>query len=74
MLWATRGSCVHGEGRGGSLIVIRNEVQAQEKTGKFGMVVRKTRAALQFPSGCRVPKSLFMEDVKIFQQNLNPGE
>lgn len=43
MLRATHGSCVHREGHGGPLIVIRNEVQAREKTGKFGMVMRKNR-------------------------------
>lgn len=69
MLRATRGSCVQGEGRGGSLIVIRDEMQAQEKkkTGKFGMVVREKPVSVSFP------KSLFVENVKIFQKK-NPGD
>lgn len=71
MLRATRGSCVHGEGRGGSLIVIRNEVQAQEKKTKN----REVWNGCEGKTGnASVPKSLFMENAKIFQPNLNPGE
>lgn len=72
MLWAMHGSCMHREGHGSSLILIRNEVQAREKkkkkTGNFGMVMRKTRAVLQFLNPCLWGMQ------KIFQQNLNPGE